>query len=87
MSIIAKYWVLFQTVDGLAAAIGISLDRERRYWRLLPLLLLQRFTYRQLLYVTAIRSLLTASRGTLVGWNKLVRTGKVFGGARTPAST
>ena len=87
VSIIAKYWVLFQTVDGLAAAIGISLDRERRYWRLLPLLLLQRFTYRQLLYVTAIRSLLTASRGTLVGWNKLVRTGKVFGGGRTPAST
>jgi hypothetical protein len=39
---------------------------------------LQRFTYRQLLYVTAIRSLLAAIKGTLVGWGKLVRTGNVL---------
>jgi hypothetical protein len=59
----------------------LSGERESGYWRLVPLLLLQRFTYRQLLYVTAIRSLLAAIKGTLVGWGKLVRTGNVLDSA------
>ena len=33
------------------AAFAISLDGEKKTWRLLPLLLVQRFIYRQLLYV------------------------------------
>ena len=52
-------------------------------WRLLPLLVLQRFCYRQLLYVTALRAALAALKGHMLGWNKLIRTGRVashFGG-------
>jgi cellulose synthase/poly-beta-1,6-N-acetylglucosamine synthase-like glycosyltransferase/peptidoglycan/xylan/chitin deacetylase (PgdA/CDA1 family) len=77
--LIGKYWLVFQTADCIGAVLAIALsgDGKSRYWRLVPLLLLQRFTYRQLLYVTAIRSLLAAIKGTLVGWGKLVRTGNV----------
>jgi len=75
--LLAKYWVFFQTVDAIAAAVGIALSHERRSWRLLPLIFLQRFCYRQLLYVVATRALLAAIKGRLVGWGKLVRTGSV----------
>jgi cellulose synthase/poly-beta-1,6-N-acetylglucosamine synthase-like glycosyltransferase/peptidoglycan/xylan/chitin deacetylase (PgdA/CDA1 family) len=74
---IAAYWALFQAVDAVAAATGICLDGNRSAWRLLPLIVLQRFSYRQLLYVVAIRALLTAIKGRLVAWGKLVRTGSV----------
>jgi cellulose synthase/poly-beta-1,6-N-acetylglucosamine synthase-like glycosyltransferase len=74
---IAMYWLLFQTVDLAVAAYAMYLDGDRSSMRLLPLVLVQRFTYRQLLYWTAIRVLLTALRGQLVGWGKLLRTGTV----------
>jgi cellulose synthase/poly-beta-1,6-N-acetylglucosamine synthase-like glycosyltransferase/peptidoglycan/xylan/chitin deacetylase (PgdA/CDA1 family)/spore germination protein YaaH len=75
--ILVSYWIFFQTIDAAAAAIGIALNGERRPWRLLPLIFLQRFSYRQLLYVVAIRALSTAIKGRLVGWGKLIRTGSV----------
>jgi cellulose synthase/poly-beta-1,6-N-acetylglucosamine synthase-like glycosyltransferase len=75
--IIAQYWLAFQAADLSAAAIGIRLEAERGYWRLLPLVIVQRFCYRQLLYVTAVTALLAALKGTLVGWGKLLRTGSV----------
>src|SRR5262245_28924948 len=74
---LVKYWVFFQTVDAAAAALGIALNGKRACWRLLPLILLQRFSYRQLLYVVAVRALSTAIKGRLVGWGKLIRTGNV----------
>jgi hypothetical protein len=46
-------------------------------WALLPVVILQRFTYRQLLYVSALRALLAALKGRFVGWGKLIRTGHV----------
>lgn len=75
--LITQYWLVFQVADLLAASAGIALNGERVYWRFLPLILLQRFTYRQLLYWTATRALLAAAKGALVGWGKLVRTGSV----------
>jgi peptidoglycan-N-acetylglucosamine deacetylase len=79
------YWLLFQLVDGAVAAVGIALNR--RGWRLLPLTFLQRFSYRQLLYVSALRALMAAVKGRFVGWGKLIRTGHVFepAVARAPA--
>jgi len=74
---LVSYWIFFQTIDAAAAAIGIALNGERRPWRLLPLILLQRFSYRQLLYVVALRALSAAIKGRLVGWGKLIRTGSV----------
>jgi peptidoglycan-N-acetylglucosamine deacetylase len=74
---IAQYWLFFQTIDVMAAAIAIRLDGSRDGWRLLPLVFLQRFSYRQLLYWVAIRALLAAIKGRFIGWGKLVRTGSV----------
>jgi cellulose synthase/poly-beta-1,6-N-acetylglucosamine synthase-like glycosyltransferase/peptidoglycan/xylan/chitin deacetylase (PgdA/CDA1 family)/spore germination protein YaaH len=75
--LIAAFWFVFQVADLLGAVVALVIDRDRNHWSLLPLLLLQRFTYRQLLYVTAIRALVTALKGVFVGWGKLARTGNV----------
>jgi peptidoglycan-N-acetylglucosamine deacetylase len=75
--LIAAFWLVFQVADLLGAIVALAIDRDRNHWSLLPLLLLQRFTYRQLLYVTAIRALVRALKGVFVGWGKLARTGRV----------
>ncbi len=77
LRLIAAYWIAFQAVDLAAAAAGIVLDGRSGYLRLLPLVVLQRFTYRQLLYVAAITALLAAAKGSAAGWGKLLRTGNV----------
>jgi len=83
------YWAFFQTVDVAAAGAAHVLDGQRPSWRLFPLLAVQRFTYRQLLYWIAVRTLLAAIKGTFVGWGKLIRTGSVSlppNGAAAPAA-
>ncbi|ACL57966.1 polysaccharide deacetylase family protein [Methylobacterium nodulans] len=77
LELLMAYWLVFQVFDFLAGCAALLLHGKSPEWRLLPLLVLQRFCYRQLLYITAIRTLLTALRGTFVGWGKLVRTGSV----------
>ena len=74
---VAIYWAGFQTIEIAAAALAIWLDERDRPWHLLGVLLLQRFCYRQLLYVTAIRVTIAAMKGTLQSWGKLNRTGNV----------
>lgn len=74
---IATYWLLFQMLEVAAATLSMYLDGRCRTWQLLPLLLVQRFFYRQLLYVTAVRVLFVALKGTMMGWGKLVRSGRV----------
>ena len=77
---VAAYWLYFQILELVTAALAIALERKsRNMWRLLPLLVLQRFCYRQLLYVTALRAALAALKGHMLGWNKLIRTGRVAG--------
>lgn len=44
-------------------------------WRLVALVPLLRFGYRQLLYVSSFRSILHAIKGQMRGWQKLARTG------------
>ncbi len=82
LKLIAAYWIAFQTVDIAAATAGVILDGQSGYLRLLPLVVLQRFTYRQLLYVAAITALLAAAKGSAAGWGKLLRTGNVPFAAR-----
>ena len=81
---VGAYWLYFQILEVATAALAIAIEhRGRTMWRLLPLLVLQRFCYRQLLYVTALRAALAALKGHMLGWNKLIRTGRVashFGG-------
>lgn len=78
LQLLAAFWVGFQTLDLIAASIGVRLGGGRVTIDTVFLVLLQRITYRQLLYVTAIRALLAALKGTFVGWGKLVRTGRVM---------
>ena len=77
MILIATYWLIFQIADMAAAIVAIELGHNKRYRALIPLIIAQRFCYRQLLYITAIRALFAALKGTLVNWQKLVRTGAV----------
>ncbi len=71
---IAMYWAIFQLFDIGAAIAALRMDVTRS-WSLLPLIIVQRFCYRQLLYVVALRSVAAAVKGHFVGWGKLARTG------------
>jgi len=73
---LAAYWAFFQLLDLAAAVSALRMDITRS-WSLLPLIVLQRFCYRQLLYVVALRSAMAAVKGHFVGWGKLARTGRV----------
>jgi cellulose synthase/poly-beta-1,6-N-acetylglucosamine synthase-like glycosyltransferase/peptidoglycan/xylan/chitin deacetylase (PgdA/CDA1 family) len=77
ISPIIAYWLMFQSFDIAAAALALRLDGATRSWPLLPLVVLQRFCYRQLLYFVAIRSIAAAVKGRIVGWGKLARSGRV----------
>lgn len=66
----------FILLDFLAAAIAFW-HEKREDWRLLLWLLPQRFYYRQLLYIVAIKAALTAIRGSMVGWGNLDRSASV----------
>jgi cellulose synthase/poly-beta-1,6-N-acetylglucosamine synthase-like glycosyltransferase len=70
------YYALFFTLDLLATFVAFLLERKED-WRLLIWLVFQRFLYRQLMYYVAIKSTLTAIRGTIVGWGKLERKATV----------
>jgi len=74
---VAIYWLTFQVVEIATVVLAVALDRRDSIWRLAPLLLIQKFVYRQLLYITAIRVAFTALKGTMQGWGKLSRTGNV----------
>src|SRR5262249_30295050 len=76
---VAAYWAYFQCLEVATAALAISIEKNcRGMWRVLPLLILQRFCYRQLLYVTALRATAAALKGRMLGWNKLIRSGRVL---------
>jgi cellulose synthase/poly-beta-1,6-N-acetylglucosamine synthase-like glycosyltransferase len=74
---VAIFWAYFQGLEIVTAVLAIALDNRRDVWRLLPLLLIQRFCYRQLLYVTAVRVGIAALKGRMLAWGKLRRTGSV----------
>jgi peptidoglycan-N-acetylglucosamine deacetylase len=70
------YWLAFTAIDLLAAVIAFALERRER-WRLLWLLIPQRFGYRQLMYYVVLKAVGAALRGVVVGWGKLERSGRV----------
>jgi cellulose synthase/poly-beta-1,6-N-acetylglucosamine synthase-like glycosyltransferase len=73
---VGAYWAYFQLLEVSTSALAIALDRRYHLWRLLPLLFLQRFCYRQLLYVTAVRVAAAALKGRMLAWGSLARTGR-----------
>ncbi len=66
----------FIVLDFMTGVMAFRLEKEED-WRLLFWVPLQRFYYRQLLYIVALKAMLTAVRGSLVGWGNLARTASV----------
>lgn len=75
------YWLAFGAIDILAGVVAFGLEANER-WRLLWLMLPQRFGYRQIMYYVVIRAITSALRGPSVGWGKLERSGRVDGRVR-----
>lgn len=73
---IFEYYILFLLVDFMTAVVPLLLEKGEQ-WRLLLWLPLQRFFYRQLMYYVAIKSVLAAIQGKLVGWGKFGRSATV----------
>ena len=70
------YFLAFMALDTAAVAISLAMEKAEQ-WSLLPLLALQRFGYRQILYYVAVKSIFSAAAGARVGWGKLERKGSV----------
>ncbi|MGH9807583.1 MAG: hypothetical protein ACRD9W_10050, partial [Terriglobia bacterium] len=73
---VVLYYVVFLAVDLGSAALAFLLDRKENL-KLLPLLVLQRLGYRQLMYYVVLKAWFAALFGPLVGWNKLDRKNTV----------
>jgi hypothetical protein len=54
-------------IDALICVVAFALEKKED-WSLLAPLLLQRFYYRQMMYVVLFRSLVQAVQGRMVGW-------------------
>ncbi len=61
------FFLGFMVIDLLACVIAFCLERKEDWSLLLPLLL-QRFYYRQMMYVVLFRALMHAVKGRPVGW-------------------
>lgn len=69
------YYVSFLTFDLIAVTYAFVLEKEFKVnilW-----LILQRTLYRLIMVYVAVRSIISALGGRVVGWNKLKRTGSV----------
>ena len=62
--------------DLVLAALAFGLERKENKW-LLPWVLTQRFFYRQIYWVVALRSIGRALTGRFTGWRKITRTATV----------
>jgi poly-beta-1,6 N-acetyl-D-glucosamine synthase len=67
-------YLLFFLVDVVTQFIAFYLDNNREY-KLILWLPFQRIFYRQILYIVAFKTILTAIKGPMVSWNKLERSG------------
>lgn len=70
-------FLLAEVLAGLAAFILEKRERISLLWLIIP----QRFGYRQLLCLIAIRALIVAAAGQLVGWGHLERKASVVASA------
>ncbi|MFG2497932.1 bifunctional polysaccharide deacetylase/glycosyltransferase family 2 protein [Streptomyces sp. NPDC048441] len=66
-------WFGFLSIQLVTAAYALKLDREQK--RVLWVLPLQQFVYRQLMYLVVIHSVVTALLGTRLKWHSMKRTG------------
>ena len=76
-------YLAFLAMDMCGSLLAFTLDRKPLRW--LPLLLVQRFSYRQIMYYVCFRAMMSALRGRKHGWRKLERTGSLTTAAATAA--
>ena len=67
---------IFLLVDWTAAMVAFLMEPDEDK-RLTWLVFLQRFVYRQVMYLVVVRSFRAAIRGRVVGWGKLERKATV----------
>ncbi len=67
------FFALFMLIDLFTCVVAFALEKGED-WTLLAPLLIQRFYYRQMMYVVLFRSLKEAVRGRPVGWRGVVET-------------
>jgi len=65
------FFALFMVIDLFTCVVAFALEKGED-WTLLAPLLIQRFYYRQMMYVVLFRSLKEAVRGRPVGWRGVV---------------
>lgn len=68
-------YLAFLAMDICGSLLAFTLDRKPLRW--LPLLLVQRFSYRQIMYYVCFKAMFAAVRGARHGWRKLDRKGTV----------
>ncbi len=66
------FFVAFLLIDLITCVIAFALEKHED-WSLLVPLLLQRFYYRQMMYVVLFRALVRAVQGRAVGWGGVER--------------
>jgi cellulose synthase/poly-beta-1,6-N-acetylglucosamine synthase-like glycosyltransferase/peptidoglycan/xylan/chitin deacetylase (PgdA/CDA1 family)/spore germination protein YaaH len=69
------YWGVFQTLELTFAAVALLLHGEAGNWHLLPLTVVQRFYYRQLIFWISLRTLFAVLCGQFTGWGRAKRLG------------
>lgn len=75
VSVIAEWYLLFLVLDLAGSAMAFCF--ERKPWAALWVVLIQRFFYRQFLYIVALRVCARIIKGTRQSWNKLERRNSV----------
>jgi cellulose synthase/poly-beta-1,6-N-acetylglucosamine synthase-like glycosyltransferase/spore germination protein YaaH/peptidoglycan/xylan/chitin deacetylase (PgdA/CDA1 family) len=73
---IAVGYLMFTLMDIFGSLLAFIL--ERRPKKLMWLILIQRFFYRQFMYIVTYKSIIAILKGRHYGWNKLNRTGNVM---------
>jgi cellulose synthase/poly-beta-1,6-N-acetylglucosamine synthase-like glycosyltransferase/spore germination protein YaaH/peptidoglycan/xylan/chitin deacetylase (PgdA/CDA1 family) len=61
------FFVIFMLIDFLTCVVAFALEKHEDWTLLLPLLL-QRFYYRQMMYIVLFRAVIRAWQGSAVGW-------------------
>ena len=73
---VLTYYAVFLAIDWVTAVIAFIAEPGEDK-SLTWLVLLQRFSYRQIMYWVVVRSFVAAVRGHIVGWGKLERKASV----------
>ncbi|MCI2399911.1 polysaccharide deacetylase family protein [Aliiroseovarius subalbicans] len=75
-AIVAGAYIAYLLSDFVLATIAFSLEPTESK-RLLPWVLTQRFFYRQIYWMVALRSIARVATGRFTGWRKITRTSSV----------